>query len=90
MEGLKVGRDLSRALEMQLSRAVLLLCVLVAITFAKEADPCLAEDYAEQNCASCCPTASFAHDSMVFSSDTSPLTDGSCCAQGGYKKEGHG
>eukprot|EP00325_Prymnesiales_sp_UTEX-LB-985_P004573 CAMPEP_0174698796 /NCGR_PEP_ID=MMETSP1094-20130205/4289_1 /TAXON_ID=156173 /ORGANISM="Chrysochromulina brevifilum, Strain UTEX LB 985" /LENGTH=71 /DNA_ID=CAMNT_0015896025 /DNA_START=57 /DNA_END=272 /DNA_ORIENTATION=+ len=55
---------------MQFYRTLFMLFALVAMATtaqaaAADADPCLAEDYAEQNY-------------------------GTCCAQGGYKKEGHG
>ena len=36
---------------MQLHRLAFALLAMVALSFAEEADPCLAEDYAEANCA---------------------------------------
>jgi len=53
---------------MQIYRVLFVLFATLALTAAEvevtEADPCLAEDYAEANY-------------------------GKCCAQGGYKLEGH-
>ena len=79
---------------------------LAAAAAAAEADPCLKEDYAEANCAphrarrpSYAPherTATplihnhAARPQLTEPARDRPAADGQCCAQGGYKKEGHG
>ena len=40
---------------MKLFRVVLVLVAMLALAHAEEADPCLAEDYAEANCALASP-----------------------------------
>ena len=78
---------------MQLHRLLFVLLSALAISHVSGAqdapDPCLAEDYAEANCARAhtrrnCLISSLTHP-CIFS-----LADGTCCAQGGYKLEGHG
>ena len=79
---------------------------LAAAAAAAEADPCLKEDYAEANCAPrrratpilraarahCHATIHnhAARPQLTEPARDRPAADGQCCAQGGYKKEGHG
>ena len=79
---------------------------LAAAAAAAEADPCLKEDYAEANCAPRRRTRATRaalprHHSQPSARPRQrpqpteparyrPIADGQCCAQGGYKKEGHG
>ena len=78
---------------------------LAAAAAAAEADPCLKEDYAEANCAPRRRTTPILravrahcratiHNHAARPQRTEPprfaTADGQCCAQGGYKKEGHG
>ena len=79
-----------------------LFIAFAALAAAAEADPCLKEDYAEANCAPRRRTtpilrAARAHGRATNHNLTNSLSrraiataDGQCCAQGGYKKEGHG
>ena len=64
--------------------------VLAVSVSAADPDPCLAEDYAEANCArspcSAHPSITCWHAHM----HRPAFADGTCCAQGGYKLEGHG
>ena len=63
------------------------LLVLVAILASARADSCLEHDYAEANCA-----AKRAQPPIMQHIEPPRLcfADGECCAQGNYKKEGHG
>ena len=77
---------------MQFYRLLFVLVVaFVANTAAEDADPCLAEDYAEANCA--LAVLSPNHGLRMPSERCTPfphIADGTCCANGGYKKDGHG
>ena len=73
--------------------------IAIAGSAAEEtaADPCRAEDYAEANCTQLCHKAvvqflacEAAHALLTYSTRCCTSTDGTCCAQGGYKLEGHG
>ena len=73
---------------------------LAAAAAAAEADPCLKEDYAEANCAPRRRTTPIIRAARAARprhrtqptepARHRPAADGQCCAQGGYKKEGHG
>ena len=85
---------------MQLHRLLFILLSALAISHvaADDApDPCLAEDYAEANCAR--SRALAAHKIRQSKSLTRwhargvvslVRADGTCCAQGGYRLPGHG
>ena len=77
---------------MQLYRLLVLLAA-IALVSAQDAapagsDPCLAEDYAEANCARATQTRDEA--TLADRWCACSRADGTCCAQGGYKKPGHG
>ena len=79
---------------MQLYRLLLALIAffaLFAVTAAEDtgSDPCLAEDYAEQNCARACRARARERALACTDARLSLPADGTCCAQGGYKLEGH-
>jgi hypothetical protein len=69
-----------------LYRIMFLLFVVGAA--GQAADPCLAEDYAEANCARA--IAPIESRLLVTVARSCGSADGTCCAQGGYKLEGHG